>query len=333
MSHILHRKNFKEFPLIAILGPTASGKTYLSKKISKTIKEKYNFQSEIINCDSIQVYKFLDIGSAKIPPEERENIPHHMIDIVRPDEDFSAGDFMEIGRKKIYEIVERGNIPIICGGTGFYFRSLVYGIFEGPEGDEKIRNRLKKMIDKFGTKKLYKLLKKVDPEYSKKISENDKNRIVRALEVYFLTKKPISYFHKKEKSDPIKGLKFFFYCLNPPREKLYEKINKRVDEMIEEGLLNEVKELLEKFPKDSKGFEAIGYREIISFLKGEIDLDRAVNLIKRNSRNYAKRQLTWFRKEKDVKFLNFFGSNEKAIETIISELKYTLDKINKTYSQ
>ncbi len=319
-------KNIK-FPLIGILGPTASGKSFLSIELSKIIKKKFNLNSEIINCDSAQIYKHMNIGTAKVSDMEKNIIPHHLIDIALPDEEFSAGNFMELGRKKIYEISKKGHIPLISGGTGFYFRSLVYGIFEGPKGDELIRQRLKKMIAKYGTKRLYKILKKVDPEYAKKISENDKNRITRALEVYFNTKKPLSYFHKKYKPEPIKGFNFFFYCLNPPRERLYKKINERVDKMIQNGLLDEVKELIKKYPRSSKGFEAIGYKEIISFLNGEIDFDKAINLIKKNSRNYAKRQLTWFRKEKDVKFIDFFGFEDKALDIILMDLTPALNEL------
>ncbi len=308
-------------PLFAILGPTASGKSELSIKLCLKLAEEFGIECEIINCDSVQIYREMNIGTAKISKEEMCGIPHHLIDIVEPNESFSAGNFMEHGRRVIFEIRDRGKIPVLCGGTGFYFRSLVYGIFEGPEGDERIRDRLKHLCDRYGSKRLYRVLKKVDPIYSRKISENDRNRIIRALEVYFKEGKPISYFHNNFLPESIEGFKFFFYCLNPPRKMLYKKINDRVEKMFDNGLLDEVKSLLSRYPKNSKGFEAIGYREVIEFLDGNISLKDAINLVKKNTRHYAKRQLTWFRKEKDVRFLNFFGNENKALEEILEDFK------------
>ncbi|MCS7279510.1 MAG: tRNA (adenosine(37)-N6)-dimethylallyltransferase MiaA [Thermodesulfobacteriaceae bacterium] len=288
--------------LLAVVGPTGSGKSELALFLAE------NLSGEIVNFDSLQVYQELNIGTAKPSKEDMERVPHHLYDFLKLEEEINAAKFIQMADKVIKEIVERDKVPILVGGTGLYLRALEYGLFT-LEIPLEIRERVKKRCEE-NLKEAYEELKKLDPCYAQKISSKDKVRISRALEVIYTTSKPFSSFHdenpffKKEKRYEILkiGLKL-------PRKKLYEKINNRVIKMIKDGWIEEVRALLDKgYSPLLKPLKAIGYKHLISYLKGEISLERAISLIQRDTRHYAKRQITWFKKELD---LIWFSPEEK----------------------
>lgn len=288
--------------LLAVVGPTGSGKSELALFLAE------NLSGEIVNFDSLQVYQELNIGTAKPSKKDMERIPHHLYDFLKLEEEINAAKFIQLADKVIKEILERNKVPILVGGTGLYLRALEYGLFP-LEIPLEIRERVRKRCEE-NLKEAYEELKKLDPCYAQKISSKDKVRISRALEVIYTTSKPFSSFHdenpffKKEKRYEILkiGLKL-------PRKKLYERINNRVIKMIKEGWIEEVKVLLDKGHSPLlKPFKAIGYKHIISYLKGEISLEKAIELIQRDTRHYAKRQITWFKKEPD---LIWFSPEEK----------------------
>lgn len=310
----------KKKPLIILTGPTAVGKTALSVKLAKAV------DGEIISADSMQVYKGMDIGSAKIMPNKMDGIKHHLIDVLEPSEEFNIVKFQELSKKALDEIYEKGKIPIIAGGTGFYIQSVLYDIdFEENENGKEYRTYLENIaaLDG-GEKKLYAMLKEKDPKSSEIIHENNVKRVIRALEFYEETGTPISE-HNEEQRQKESPYNFCYFVLNDEREKLYQSIEKRVDLMLENGLLEEVKKLHEKgYTKDMVSMQGLGYKEILDYLNGEITLDRAVYLIKRDTRHFAKRQLTWFRREKPVVWVNKpdFSYDEKLIlEYMLTKLK------------
>ncbi|MCS7228538.1 MAG: tRNA (adenosine(37)-N6)-dimethylallyltransferase MiaA [Candidatus Kryptonium sp.] len=287
----------KEKKVLAIVGPTASGKT----KLSLIVADKIN--GEIISADSRQVYKYMDIGTAKPTKEERERIKHYFIDELTPDQEFNAGIFGERGREIIEDIFSRGKIPIIVGGSGLYVKSLIDGFFQGPSANWELREILYNKAKELGSEALYEELKKVDPESAQKIHPNNLKRIVRALEVYYLTGKPISQLQKEEK--PEINFKTIQVGLNWNRKKLYQQIEKRVDEMIKQGLIDEVKNLRALgYDRNLNSLQTVGYKEVFDYLDGLISYDQMIYLIKRNSRRYAKRQLTWFKQDKRIIWIN-----------------------------
>jgi len=268
---------------VLLFGPTASGKTELSLELAKKLN------AEIISADSMQVYRYMDIGTAKPSKEQRKTVPHHLIDMVDPDEEWTVSSFMDSADKLIKDIKDRGKTPLIVGGTGLYLNAFINGYsFPIAAKDDSIRKRLSEKT----AEELFSYLKKIDPEAAKKISRNDRKRMSRALEVYEQTGKPISELQKKNKRA---GLKLI--CLDMDREKLYERINKRVDDMIKKGLADEVKGLLNKgYSKDLTSMQALGYKEMVGHLEGKLGFEETVELIKRKTRNFARRQLTWFRR-------------------------------------
>jgi tRNA dimethylallyltransferase len=279
--------------VLAIVGPTASGKT----KLSIIVAEKIG--GEIISADSRQVYRYMDIGTAKPSKEERERVKHYFIDELNPDEEFNAGVFGERGREIIEDIFSRGKVPIVVGGSGLYVKSLIDGFFEGPAGDWELREILYRKAERLGKGALYEELKKVDPASAEKIHPNNLKRVIRALEVYYLTGKPISQLQSEMK--PEINFETVQIGLNWDRKKLYKRIEERVDMMIEQGLIEEVKRLRELgYDKNLNALQTVGYKEVFDYLDGIISYDRMIYLIKRNSRRYAKRQLTWFRQDKRI---------------------------------
>lgn len=305
-----------KLPLIVLTGPTAVGKTTLSIELAKALS------GEIISADSMQVYKHMDIGSAKIKPEEMQGIRHHMLDILEPDEEFNVVIFKEMVQKCIKDITDRGKIPILAGGTGFYIQAVLYDI-DFTENDENagIRKELEKLGEEEGAEYLHDQLRKVDEASALAIHANNKKRVIRALEFYYLTGEKISEHNERErKKESVYDSCYF--VLNDDRERLYEKINRRVDLMLEEGLVEEVKRLKEAgCTRDLVSMQGLGYKEILSFLEGEISLDEAVYLIKRDTRHFAKRQITWFKREKDVIWVEKkdFGYDEGKILACILE--------------
>ncbi|MEK4305260.1 tRNA (adenosine(37)-N6)-dimethylallyltransferase MiaA [Oceanobacillus sp. FSL K6-0251] len=287
--------------VVSIVGPTAVGKTALGIAAAK------KFRGEIISGDSTQVYKGMDIGTAKVTPEETEGIPHHMIDIIKPDQPFSVADFQEHVKYHIEAIHERGNLPIIVGGSGLYIQSVLFDYhFSDQRRDEELTKKLFQQIEEEGPDNLYERLKQVDPEQAKKVHPNNHRRLVRALEVYELTGLTMSEYQKEQK--PESPYKPYIIGLDMERTVLYERINRRVDNMIEAGLAEEVESLIAKGYKDCQSMHAIGYKEIAAYLDNRFSQADAVNAIKQNSRKYAKRQLTWFRNKLDV---NWYQLTEK----------------------
>ena len=281
--------------IIQVLGPSGVGKTELSIKIAR------DFNGEIISADSIQVYKEFDIGSDKIEKDERQGIKHYLIDIIDNCEQFNASKFLELSFDVSEKIVSRGKLPIICGGTALYLRTMIKGIFEEKESDVNYRNILKSLVEVKGSGFLWEKLNEIDPDYAEKIGKNDKKRIIRGLEIYYKNGVSPTEIFKKTKS-PFFEYEFIRIGLNLERQLLYERINKRVDKMIEKGLVKEVRKLVKKYGKDCPPFTAIGYKEVLMFLDGKIGYEDMIELIKKNSRNFAKRQLSWFRNENNIEW-------------------------------
>lgn len=297
-------------PLIILTGPTAVGKTSLSVELAKAVK------GEIVSADSMQVYKCMDIGTAKISPEEMGDVPHHLISAIEPDEDFSVVKYQKYAKMHIQNIHERNKIPILVGGTGFYIQSVLYDIdFEESNSDTSYRNQLQEMAETKGSDYLHELLTKVDKVSSEAIHPNNTKRIIRALEYMKQTGEPISIHneHQRKKESPYN---YKYFVLNKDREKLYNSINNRVDIMIDKGLVDEVKQLLDLgYDKNLVSMQGLGYKEIIQYLDGECSIQEAIDILKRDTRHYAKRQLTWFRRERDVVWVNKddYSDNEVAI--------------------
>lgn len=286
-------------PLIVLTGPTAVGKTALSLKLAKAVN------GEILSADSMQVYRRMDIGSAKISKEEMEGVPHHLIDVLEPEEEFHVKRFQEMAKKAMKEIYERGRIPILTGGTGFYIQAVVKDIdFSEDSVPSPCRERLEALAREEGEEKLHALLCQVDPKSAEKIHPNNKKRVVRALEYYELTGERISEHNEREAKKESPYLCAYF-VLNDKRERLYERIDRRVDEMLRAGLVDEVKSLAEEgYTRELVSMQGLGYKEILAYLAGECSLEEAVYILKRDTRHFAKRQLTWFKREQDVIWLD-----------------------------
>ena len=298
--------------LVVLTGPTAVGKTNLSIKLAKRIG------GEIISADSAQVYKYMDIGSAKIKPEEMDNVPHYLIDELEPSEEFNVVVFQQKTKQYMQEIYDRGHIPILVGGTGFYIQSVLYDInFSIDDDNHQIREELEKLASEKGPEYMHEELRKIDPASADAIHANNVKRVIRALEYYKLTGQKISEHNEEQKKNE-SPYDFSYFVLNDHREFLYKRIDKRVDEMIAEGLIEEVKHLKEMgYDRSYVSMQALGYKEILSFLEGEITLDEAAYIIKRDTRHFAKRQITWFKREKNVIWINkpeFDYNNEKILD-------------------
>lgn len=308
--------------LIVLTGPTAVGKTALSIQLAKRIG------GEIISADSMQVYKYMDIGSAKITKAQMEGVPHHLIDVLLPDEEFHVCRFQEMAKEAAEGIYARGHLPVIVGGTGFYIQALLYDISFGEEEDgSKIREGLEKEAQEKGSVYLHDRLKKVDPDSAQAIHPNNQKRIIRALEFYELHGFPISDHNKKEREKQA-AYDFCYFVLNDDRELLYQKIDRRVDEMLENGLVEEVRGLKERgFSKGLVSMQGLGYKEILSYLDGACTLEEAVYLIKRDTRHFAKRQLTWFRRERDVIWIEkkAFAYDDQKILAFMAEQSAKLE--------
>lgn len=303
-------------PLVILTGPTAVGKTALSIKLASEIG------GEIISADSMQVYRQMDIGSAKIKPEEMGGIPHHLIDILEPEEEFNVCLFEKLALEAMEQIYERGHIPVVAGGTGFYIQALLYQIdFTEEETDTAYRDKLWQLGEEKGNHYLHELLRKVDPESAEEIHENNRKRVIRALEFYENCGKPIST-HNKEQRQKTSAYNSCYFVLTDDRKKLYERIESRVDQMLSNGLVDEVRTLKERGCNASMvSMQGLGYKEILEYLDGRCSLLEAVEKIKKETRHFAKRQLTWFRREKDVIWLDkqAFAYDEDAVLSCILE--------------
>ena len=307
--------------LLVIVGPTAVGKTAVSIDVAKKLN------GEIISADSMQIYKYMDIGTAKIKPEEMEGIPHYLIDIVYPDEDFTVADFKHHAEKYIKKINAVNKVPIVVGGSGLYLNSIVYELkFTKIKKNEEFRKKCQELANIHGVEYLYNRLNHIDPLTASRISPNDIKRIIRALEVYDETGKPMSYFNKdfREKTDKYNLL---MIGLTTDRATLYSRIEERVDKMIEEGLIEEVQNLLNMgYGRDLVSMQAIGYKEIISYLYGETSLQEAIDILKRNTRRFAKRQLTWFKRDDRIKWIDIgkFNSIDEISNYIVNNFNNML---------
>ena len=292
-------KQQEKKPLIILTGPTAAGKTSLSIELAKSIG------GEIISADSMQVYKKMDIGTAKIRPEEMQGVPHYLIDELDPSEEFNVVAFVEKSKEAMKKIYAAGHIPIIVGGTGFYIQALLYDIdFSQHEDKESYRKELEQLAKEKGKEYLYEILKKKDPEYSKITHCNNVKKVIRALEYYKETGKKLSE-HNEEQRQKESPYNFAYFVLYHDREELYDRINRRVDLMMEEGLLFEVESLIkEGYTKNLVSMQGLGYKEFFDYFDGRMTLEDTVDKIKKDTRHFAKRQLTWFRREKEVIWLN-----------------------------
>ena len=297
-------------PLIVLTGPTAVGKTALSIQLARRIG------GEIISADSMQVYRHMDIGTAKIRLEEMDGVPHHLIDILEPTEDFNVVRFQALARAAAEDIYSRGKIPIVAGGTGFYIQALLNDIdFTQIDENTQFREEMERLAAEQGAEVLHERLRAVDPESAEAIHANNVKRVIRALEYYEQTGEKISAHNEAERAKT-SPYHFFYYVLNTNRTVLYERIEKRIDEMMEEGLVEEVRQLQAMgCRRDSVAMQGLGYKEILAYLDGEYPLEEAVRILKRDTRHFAKRQLTWFRREKDTIWMNKdeFDYNEDRI--------------------
>ncbi len=286
-------------PLIILTGPTSVGKTALSIQLAKTV------DGEIISADSMQVYRYMDIGTAKITPEEMQGIPHYLIDALTPDEEFNVVKFQQYAKKYIEDIQSRGKIPILVGGTGFYIQAVLYDIdFTENDINPSYRQELEQTAKEKGAEYLHALLTQVDPKSAGAIHPNNIKRVIRALEYHKLTGEKISD-HNTEQRKKNSPYQYCYFVLNKNRAKLYEGINLRVDQMMQNGLLEEVKDLAERgYTKDMVSMQGLGYKELLAFLEGEGTLEGAVDLIKKETRHYAKRQITWFKRENEIIWIN-----------------------------
>lgn len=297
--------------LIVIVGPTGSGKSDLALGVAQ------EFHGEIVNSDSVQLYRYLDIGTAKTPEPERRGIPHHLIDILDPDEHFTAGDYSRLARQIIQAIAARGRTPIVAGGTGFYVRALLKGLFEGPPRDVELRERLARRQGD----SLHRLLGRFDPAAAARIHPNDKQKLIRALEVCLLARRPLTELFTERPTRPLTGFRVVQVGLNPPRGELAARINARCVRMFERGLLSEIRQILEMgFSADAKALSSIGYREGILHIQGKLSLDEAIFRTQCATRQYAKRQWTWFRSEPDICWVDGFGWEEKVLRGVVHHL-------------
>jgi tRNA dimethylallyltransferase len=301
--------------MFAIVGPTASGKSTLGINVALEIN------GEIINCDSVQVYKEIQIATAKVPIDERKGVPHHLIDFVSPDINYTAVEWAREAAKKIEEIESRGRVPLLVGGTGFYLRALRQPFFVSPQTDESLRRRLNLIRERHGPEHLHKLLRRIDPLAANHLYPRDWPRVQRAIEVYLQTGRSIVDQQPTRPEPHESSRRLRILALNPPRDELYKRINERTEAHFQAGLVDEVRHLLDRgFSPDSNALGAHGYRRVVEYLNGLRDLESAIEQTKLDVRHYAKRQLTWFRHEADVEWFDGFGEENRVLELVLKSL-------------
>lgn len=297
--------------MVAVVGPTGTGKSELALCIAE------QFHGEIVNCDSLQLYRCFDIGTAKLTVDERRGIAHHLLDVIDPDEIFSAGEYARRARETLRQIESRGALPVVVGGTGFYLRALLDGLFEGPERDDALRERLIER-ERRRPGSLHRLLKRFDPGSLARIHARDVQKTIRALEVSLAARRPMSRMFAAGR-EPLEGFRVLKLGLDPLREALYQHLDARCKQMFENGLVEEVQAILARgFPQSAKPFESHGYKQALAMLRGEMTRDEAIESAQCNTRRYAKRQWTWFRKEPELEWLSGFGA-EDSIQTLAVE--------------
>ena len=306
--------------LLVILGPTASGKSTLAISLAQ------QFSGEIVSCDSVAVYRNFEIGTAKPSRAERALVPHHLVDAAEPGEPFTAGDYARRARAVIAEIAARGKLPIVVGGTGLYLRALLQGLFPGPQRSEALRARLREKIALRGSPYLHRVLSRLDPPSAAQIHGNDAAKLIRGVEICLAARRPMSQLWQQGR-DLLRGYKVLRIGLNPPREQLYERVNQRASLMFQHGLIEETGALLERYTalSASTPFSALGYKQAVRHLRGELTLDEAISATQQGHRNYAKRQMTWFRREPEVIWLAGFGDDPAIAQQAVELVRASLD--------
>jgi tRNA dimethylallyltransferase len=290
--------------LVAIVGPTASGKTALSIALAE------RFGGEIVSCDSVAVYRGFEIGTAKPSKEEQARVPHHMLDVAEPSEAFTAGDYLRMARGVLRDIARRGKLPIVVGGTGLYLRALLEGLFAGPPRSEELRERLRESAEEHGPEHLHEVLRHLDPAAAEKIHANDHAKLIRAIEVCMAARTKMSEMWKQGR-DALTGFRILRIGLDPERELLYEHINQRAAKMFANGLVEETRRLMKEHA-DAPALNSLGYKQAVQMIRGEVGEAKAIAAAQQGHRNYAKRQMTWFRRERDVEWLRGFGGEKEV---------------------
>ena len=304
--------------LVVVLGPTASGKTGLSLALAE------RFSGEIVNCDSVAMYSEFDIGTAKPTSSERARAPHHLLDYIEPASHITAGEYARQARQVLAEIKARGHLPIVVGGTGLYLRALLEGLFPGPQRSEALRERLRERVDSRGSNYVHRILRRLDRAAAEKIHANDVPKLIRAIEVCLASRQKMTDLWQEHGRDPLRGFRILRLGLDPDRQALYERINRRAQEMFEHGLLEETQRLLEKYGALAGPLSSLGYKQAVQSLHGEITREQALQAAQQAHRNYAKRQMTWFRREPDVHWLRGFGDDaeiQKQAAALVSGLR------------
>jgi tRNA dimethylallyltransferase len=300
--------------VVAIAGPTGAGKSELALRIAE------QFRGEVVNCDSLQIYRYFNIGTAKLAPDDMRGVPHHLIDILDPDRVFTAGEYARLGRAALTAISGRGGLPVVAGGTGFYLRALFSGLFRGPARDAAMRERLAAR-ERRRPGSLHRLLGRFDPAAAARIHAHDVPKVMRALEVRLLARRPVTEMFR-EGRDALEGYRTLKLGLTPDRDELYRRLDERCRRMFESGLLEEVQSILDMgFSLEAKPFESHGYRQAVQMLRGELNAREALFYAQRNTRNYAKRQMTWFRKEPDMEWLKGFGDDPHIQDVALTRVR------------
>jgi tRNA dimethylallyltransferase len=307
---------------VLILGPTGSGKTALSLALAE------RFDGEIVSCDSVAVYRGMDLGTAKPTAAERARVPHHLIDVADPDQPFTAGAYSRAARAVLREIAGRGHLPIVTGGTGLYLRALTEGLFSGPERQREIRARLNRSRDRHGPVWMHRVLKRLDPASAARIHANDTPKLIRAIEVCLATRQPMSRVlaSEVESRDPLTGFRLLRVGLNPPRQALYQRLNERCAAMFAAGLVEETRSLLERYGP-IKALDSLGYHQGLAVLAGTLTVEAGLAVAQQGHRNYAKRQLTWFRREPNVHWIARFGDDAETIHAVAALAQVSLDAV------
>jgi len=303
--------------LVVILGPTASGKTSLSLAIAQ------KFNGEIVNCDSVAMYREFDIGTAKPSLAERSQAPQHLFDCLKPDQETTAGEYARQARTILAEIASRQRLPIVVGGTGLYLRALIEGLFSGPQRSEELRERLRERDATRGASYLHKILSRLDPSAAQKIHPKDAPKLIRAIEVCLASRQKMTDLWLKGR-DPLRGFRILRLGLDPDRPKLYDRINERAREMFESGLVEETNGLMDRYGPGLKPLASLGYKQAVQLLRQEVTRDQAIQAAQQGHRNYAKRQMTWFRREPDVVWLNGFGDDPVIQADAIAQVNRSL---------